>query len=151
MKRRDFIKAFSGAAATVASATTLASINGSEKIIETFQTSDIKSEIELTQCPRAKAFRYHTSYVPVLSYNHEELHHYQYRNIDMIKREKVKFYRITNVSQIRGLRRGSIVLGLFDYWKKAPDDVMEQIHLRNLIIVNGNVFWNARARGFISL
>lgn len=156
MKRRDFIKSFAAASAAVPLASALAGVNGSEKVIETFHMGDVAKEadnsgwINFESTPQYKGNRnifnelnYSNKYYYFLCYDRHQLEYFVKENIDYFKIRGIKTTQIRAVTRQQDLigLRGTQLIGLFDYWRTASQEVMEMIMARDMTIITPNVFF----------
>jgi len=172
MKRRDFIKAFGGVSAALASATTLANMKGSEKVIEVFQMNDINNkarlafvrETEFATMPngylKASTNNFddkaiiniqnpnYESTILVLAYDMKQFNYFRNKiknsnsfNIKTLNR----IHYISEGNRLLGIKRGTKIIGLVDYWKHYNiDSIMDVTYYRNLKILSPNEYFSSR-------
>lgn len=170
MKRRDFIKSFAAASAAVPLASALAGVSGSEKVIETFHMGDVAKEADnsgwinfesgdgvnlndmyFESTPQYKGNRnifnelnYSNKYYYFLCYDRHQLEYFVKENIDYFKIRGIKTTQVRAVTRqqdLSGLSTGTQLIGLFDYWRTASQEVMGMIMTRDMTIITPNVFF----------
>lgn len=143
MKRRDFVKAFAASAASI----TLARANGSEKVIETFQISDIRNEhistnssdIDFVNFDDPMSKRVHL----VLSKDLSRFRSFAHTQVVAKNISFMDFIYISRVEQLYGYKRGSQVIGLEDYWlNREYDKIAHIVYIREYQVFNPYRYFN---------